>query len=107
MDDALLVRRLQRFSDLFRDQQCLAERDRSMRDPLRKILAVDELHHEGLDAVAVFQSVDCRNVRMIQGGEDFGLTLKPCEPIVVAGNRERQIRSPDTPNPSRLRRSAR
>jgi hypothetical protein len=27
---------------------------------------------------------------MIQGGEDFGLALKPCEPIVVGGNRERQ-----------------
>ena len=29
MDDALLVRRLQRLGDLFRDQQCLVEWDRS------------------------------------------------------------------------------
>ena len=85
MDDALLVRRLQRLGDLLRDQQCFVEWDRSTRDPLREILALDELHHEGLDAVAVFQSVDGRDVRMIQRGEDFGFALKPREPIGVSG----------------------
>ena len=85
MDDALLVRRLQRLGDLFRDQQCVVEWDRSTRGPLGEILAFDELHHEGLDAVALFQSVDGRDVRMVQGGEDFGFALKPREPIVVSG----------------------
>ena len=64
---------------------CVAQWDRSARDALRKILAFDELHHESLDAAAVFQSEDGRNVRMVQGGEDFGFALKPREPIVVSG----------------------
>jgi hypothetical protein len=85
MDDALLVRRLQRIGDLFRDQQCVVEWDGSTRDPLREILTFDEFHHEGLDAVAVFQSIDGGDVRMVQGGEDLGFALKSREPVVVSG----------------------
>ncbi len=87
MNDAPLVRRLQRLGDLLPDQQGFVKWDRSTRGPLGEILALDELHHEGLDAVAVFQSVDGRDVRMIQGGEDFGFALKPSEPIVVSSER--------------------
>ena len=45
--------------------------------PLRQILALDELHHEGLDAVGVLQPVDGGDVRMIQRGEDFRFALEP------------------------------
>jgi hypothetical protein len=61
MNDATLVRCLQRVGDLLSDPQDLVKRD----------------------AVAFFQSVDGRDVWMIQGGEDFGFALKSREPIVV------------------------
>ena len=46
MNDPLLVRRFERLGDLLRDRQRLVERDRAARDPLREVLALDELHHE-------------------------------------------------------------
>jgi hypothetical protein len=48
-------------------------------------ICTGELHHEGLDAVSVFQSVDGGDVWMVQGGEDFRFALKSSEPIVVSG----------------------
>ena len=77
VNDALLVRRFEGFRDLLRDGQRLVERDRATRQPLRQILALDEFHHQGLDALGVFQPVDGRNVRMIQRGEDFRFALEP------------------------------
>ena len=38
----------------------------------------------------LLETIDSRNVRMIQGCEDFRLTLKPREPLGVAGERLRQ-----------------
>ena len=83
MNDALLVRRLQGLCDLLRDLQCLVEWDRSTRGPPGEILAFDELHHEGLDAVSVFQSVDGGDVWVVQRREGLGFTLEAREPICV------------------------
>ena len=85
MDDALLVRGFERLRNLLRDRQRLLDRDRSARNALGQIVALDEFHHERRDARALFESVDAGDVRMIQRGEDFGFTLKTCEPIVVSG----------------------
>ena len=117
MNDPLLVRRFERLGDLPRDRQRLVERNRAARDPLRQVLALDELHDERGDALGFFESIDRRDVRMIQRGEDFGFALEPREPIVIRRDRGREnldrdlsvsacCRSPDTPGPSRLRRSA-
>ena len=46
MDDALLVRRLERFGDLPRDRQRLIERNRSARDPIGERRALDQLHDQ-------------------------------------------------------------
>ena len=46
MDDPLLVRRRQRLGDLLRDWQRLVERNRSARDAVSEVFALDELHHE-------------------------------------------------------------
>ncbi len=64
MNDAQLVRRFQRFSNLPRNRQCFIERDRPARDPLREILALDQFHHECTDAIGFFQAVDVRDVGM-------------------------------------------
>ena len=46
MDDALLVRRLERLRDLLRDRQRFAEWYRSARNPLRELLAIDQFHDD-------------------------------------------------------------
>ena len=51
VDDALLVRGLERLGDLPRDRQRLGERHRAARDVRREVLALDELHHERANAV--------------------------------------------------------
>ena len=54
-----------------------SSRHGAARQPLRQILALDEFHHEGRDAVGVLQPVDGRDVRMIQRGEDLRFALEP------------------------------
>jgi hypothetical protein len=42
----------ERFRNLLRNGHCLVERHGAARQPLRQILALDEFHHERLDASA-------------------------------------------------------
>ncbi len=51
MNDPLLVRGFERVGDLFRDGQSFVERNRTLRNALREIVALDEFHYEGRDAV--------------------------------------------------------
>ena len=53
-------------------------------DPLRQVVALDQLHHEGGHAVGFFQPVDRGDVRMIQRGEHFRFALESREPIASA-----------------------
>ena len=76
MNDPLLVRRLQRLGNLLRDWQRFIERNRPACDPVGEVFALDEFHHEGIDAVGVLQPVDGRDVRMVQRGEDFRFALE-------------------------------
>ena len=73
MDDALLVRSLERFGDLLRDGLGFRDGERPARDDLQQVLALDQFHHEGVDvcrAVRRFDhAVDLRDVRVIQRGE--------------------------------------
>ena len=46
VDDALLVRLLERLGDLPRDRERLVDRDRPALQPLGEVLAGDELHGE-------------------------------------------------------------
>jgi hypothetical protein len=87
MNDRLLVRRFEGFGNLARDGQRLVERDRAARQPLRQILALDEFHHEGLDALGVLQTVDSRDVRMIQRRDDFRFALEPRHSFRVSHER--------------------
>ena len=89
VNDALLVRRFEGFRDLLRDRQRLVDRDGAARQALRKIFALDEFHHEGRDAVGVFQAVNGRDVRMIQRGEDFRFALESGDPFRVSARTPR------------------
>jgi hypothetical protein len=66
MNDALVVCRFQRLGDLFRDRDRFIDWRRATGDPLRKILALYQFHHERRNAVALFEPVDAGNVRMVQ-----------------------------------------
>ena len=57
MDDAFLVRRVERVGNLAGDGKRFGDRQRPARQALRQRLALDEFHHERGDAVAV---LDCR-----------------------------------------------
>ena len=76
MADPLLVRGLERLRNLLRDRQRLIDRDGALCDALREIVALDQFHHEGGDAPALFEAVDRGDVGMIQRGEDFRLALE-------------------------------
>jgi len=66
MDDALLVGGLERLGDLLRNGECLIDRDRPLRDPLREVLTLDQFHDERGQAVGLFEAVDLRDVRMVE-----------------------------------------
>jgi hypothetical protein len=55
-----------------------------------RVFAQHEFENERLRAIRVFETVDGRDVRMVQRGEDFGLTLEASEAIRVSGERRGQ-----------------
>ena len=57
-----------------------------MRDALRQVLPVDKFHHQRGLTLRSLDAVDVRDVRMIEGREQCGLTLEPRKPLDVAGN---------------------
>ena len=69
-----------------------------------KIIALDQFHHEGGDAVGVLQSVDGCDVRMIQRGEDFRFALKASQPVGITHQRRRQDLDGDLTLQLRVRR---
>ena len=87
MDDARLVRRLERVSDLFCDRQRVGQIDGSRRPPpgdqLGKILSLDQLHHEGV----ALDPVNRGDVRMIERRERFRFALEAHQAIGIASKR--------------------
>ena len=65
----------------------------------------DELHDERHDAVALFQAVDVRNVRVVQRREDFCLAVKASEAFGVRCERVGQDLDGDLPLQLGVRRS--
>ena len=59
-------------------------------DPLRQILALDEFHRERAHAVAVFEAVNLRDVRMVERRERLRFAREAREAIGVVGERVRQ-----------------
>ena len=86
MDDPLLVRSFERLGDLPGDEEGLVDRNRTSRDPIGERRALDQLHHEGSDAIGVFEPVDLGDVPMIEGGEHLRLPPETREAIGIAGN---------------------
>ena len=62
MDDAPLVRGFERVGDLFRDRQRFGQRYRTLRDPILKRLALDELENERMGLWSILEGVNRRDV---------------------------------------------
>src|SRR5262245_16455980 len=87
MNDALCVRRFEGFDDLLGDRERLINGNRTLCDAIRECRAFDQLHHQRAGPVRFLQTVDRRDVRIIELREYFGLTLEPREAFRVARNR--------------------
>ena len=90
MDDALLVRRLERVRDLTRKRECLSERNRTFGDAVREGRSLHQLQHQRADAIGFLEAVNGSDVRVIQRGEDVSLTLESGEPLRVTREQVRQ-----------------
>ena len=66
------------------------ERHRPVGDALREVLALDQLHHDRADAVAVLQAVDRRDVGMVQRRQHLGFALEARQALGIGGERRRQ-----------------
>ena len=85
VNDALLVRRLERIRNLTGDRQRLVERQRTLRDAIRKRRTFDELEHQRLTSLHVLETVDGADVRMIEGRQRLRLTCEASHPLRIGG----------------------
>jgi hypothetical protein len=86
MDDALLVRRFERFSDLFGNRQRFIDGQRALRDALGQRRAFHQLHDDGV----VFESVDRGDVGMIQRRQHLRFSLETRQVVRIVGERRGQ-----------------
>ena len=112
MDDALLVRRLDRLGDLLRDPNHLLDRHRPLLDTLRERLAFHQLHDQEALAVDLFETEDPGDVGVGQRRQNPGLALETREPLRVLGETVREhleghvaaelgvFRTPHLPHPA-------
>ena len=83
VDDALLVRRLERLRDLARDHECLQNRQRTQGQTLGERGAFHEFEDEAADAVGLLQPVDRANLRMVQRRQDPRFAFEVRKPLRV------------------------
>src|SRR5262245_5582776 len=84
MDDALFVRSLERFTDARCNTQGLVERNRPAPDAFRQCFAFNQFEYEKARTFRLFETVNRRNVRMIERRENFGFALEPAQALRVA-----------------------
>jgi hypothetical protein len=81
VNNALLVRRVQRVGDLMRERDGFIVWESASDQSIGERLTLDELHHEGECGMpgfagAVFDPVNAGNVRVVQRRQHPGLTLE-------------------------------
>ena len=81
MDDAPLVCRFERFSDLNRQSKRFLDGYRPFLEPVGERGAVDKLLDQEAVSVRFFQAVDRCDVGMIQRREDLGFPLESGQPF--------------------------
>ena len=74
-----------------------SSRDRASSKPRRES-SLDQFHHEGGRAPALFEAVDGGDVWLVQRAEDLGFTLEAREPIGIVSERLGQRLDGDVPS---------
>ena len=83
MEDALVVRVVNRFGDGL-DERCSAlHRQRPIADEVGEILTLDVVHREVVVAFVFADFVDGHNVRMLQFGGGFGFGLETLDEFLA------------------------
>ena len=85
MNNPPLVRGSQPFRNLLEQRQGLLHRNRAGGDALRESLPFHQLHHQKLLTVRFFEPVERGDKRVIQRGEEPGLTFEPGDPVFILG----------------------
>ena len=105
MHDAAAVYRRQRIGDLKRSIECLVDRQRAMRQPLRKRVAVEQLHHQEVDAVRIADVIDNTDVGMPQRGGGARLAVEPIAKRAILAQMFRKDFDGDRAAEPRIRRA--
>ena len=87
VDDAVLVRGLERLGNLTRDRQRVLERQRPLRDAGAQIVTLDEFHDQRGGVPGLLEAVDLRDVRMVERGERPRLALEARQPLGIVDHR--------------------
>ena len=90
MNDAVLVRGIERVGNLPRDRERFSERDRSVCQAVRQRRSLDQLEDERADRIRLLQAVDVADVRMGERGEHLCLALEAGKSFGIAGEGIRQ-----------------
>ena len=85
MDDAALVRGLERVRDLLEDRQRLGRRHGTALEPLGERLAEHELHLEERRVADFLEPVQRGDVGMVERGEHAGFALEAALVFRVVG----------------------
>ena len=85
MDDTEFMRGFDGFSQLPRHRQRVVNWHGPVNQPLRKILAFHDLHHEGITGLGVFQTVDVRDVRVIERGQRARFAFEAGQALGISG----------------------
>ena len=88
--DAALVGVLEPRRDLPGDRQRLVHRQSAPRQPLREVLALDQLEREREDSVRLLEPVDRADPRMVERGEDLRLAAEPGQALRLVGDLGRE-----------------
>ncbi len=85
MNDSLVMSRFEAFGNLDEERDRFVDGDRTLRNPLRQDLPLDELHHQELLAFVLFEPMERGDVRMVQLRQELGLPLEPGKALLVLG----------------------
>ena len=84
------MRGFERLGDLTRDRQRLIERDGALSQTIRQRGSLDQFQHERRQVAGFFETVEGRDMRVIQRGQEFRFPSEARAPVGIAGERLRQ-----------------
>jgi hypothetical protein len=76
VNDGSLVSGIERIGDLSGERERGQHGNGTAHDLIGQRLSIHQLHHQGREALAVFDTVDRRDMRMVDGGQDACLALE-------------------------------